>query len=250
MTFSTNTFPKRKCSVSLIRPRIGVATPRSLTTTVRVDGWYKQKYGKPKRLRPSRVTIRLLRRKPDRAFQLREEPSHEEEHRPAGILGLSFVEATAEHREFALARCDHVRRGNCGVLRGRVGGPFVVGTIHTIGGDFAQPACASGLRGVFSFAHCHCLRTEPGVRARLRVCSCVQRARRALHDPAAGCAAVDPRVELSSSCDAGHGGAVSRSANRCGNGSNLSYFHRPGLEHGFLFLLVASEHSVRNAGGM
>ena len=56
-------------------------------------------------------------------------PSHEEKHQPAGILGLPFVVAIAEPRNFAPARCHHVRGGDCAVLcrgdgRSRVVGPF------------------------------------------------------------------------------------------------------------------------------
>ena len=61
--------------------------------------------------------------------------------------------------------------------------------------------------------------------------------------------AVDPCVEFSSGRDAGHGGAVSGPAARCGTGGDPSDFYRASLEHGLQFLCVAEKHSERNAGG-
>src|ERR1022692_3256371 len=60
----------------------------------------------------------------------RESHHHEEEHYPAGILGVSPVVAAAEHRKFAPARRHHVRRGDCDLLWRGERGPHLVRSLH------------------------------------------------------------------------------------------------------------------------
>ncbi len=104
-----------------------------------------------------------------RAEGLREKPSHEEKHYPAGILGVSPVVATAEHRNFAPAGRHHVRGGDCDLLWGGERGPVMVWPLHAFGRDFAQRAGIARVCGIFAVTHHHRLHFELGVRAGVRL---------------------------------------------------------------------------------
>ncbi len=112
-----------------------------------------------------------------------------------------------------------------------------------------DPRMLAGLRRVLADAHWHCLFSLAGIHVDLRLRRRLQRAGRAHHDSAARHPAIHPGAQLSAGSDAGHGRLVSASSARRRAGSHPAHLHRTGLEHGVQLLLVAEEHSARDARG-